>query len=338
MVFLSTAIVTTIAFFVSEYILPRVFKGSLEAPQRHFYAALIAAFSLVMSYTIAYSHTLYQKIADVEAVVTSVTDTRMKSHFHDMIKSYHANFRKPSRLLAPWVELVVSDFNYQMDEERVTLPIEHAEDNILSLFQDGGAYRYIVSVHFGSLQRYTELRKFVQADKDAYDRGVPVVRFYIFDGDLQQRTENPVAPMGDHGGNPLKEVYVREDGVTMDEYNSDVKRLHEEMKTLFSVVIPLRRLEIDRKMDIIMVDGYFVARTSYTDGVTYVTEKSEIVREVRRFLSDLIELNVDMAYMHHLADDQIVARYPYHTMANRDGTEGDMLAKTIAYDLIARSD
>ena len=252
-------VVSFLLLLASERYLPVLFEGTttLCDRRRHFYSILLAVFSLVIGFALKASFQIPQMVDDLQDQITAVgdkvtdvetkikdvqesfvaaTDSHMKEHFRDIFVSYHRHFKHPSYspLLESWVNRAIVDLSTEMNQISISLPSSSAIDEVLALYDL--ASEHFVATHVGSIQRYFENALYKNANLTASQRGIPVVRFYLFDGDLTKTV---------NADNVIVATYAKH-GVKLQDYNAEVSRLHEEMGTLYSVVIPPDKLDAVR--------------------------------------------------------------------------------------------
>lgn len=323
------AIVGALVFAASEFFLPTIFPGAqLVRSQIHFYSIILTVFSLVMTSTLKTSFEIRHKIAAVEKVFTSMADPQLKEHFQNIFSNYHEHFQQASRLslLAPWVNEVIVSLSKDMDQVAVSLPLSTAKNKLFELHQS--ANRYIISTHVGPLDRYDDQR-YKEADLYASHRGIPVVRFYIFDGD-EITIEDP------NKRNELVQAYIQDqDDMTLNDFNTEVSRLHQEMDNILSIVITRDKLTARERRNLLMVDGKLFVETWDDDDTVRATGEIKAIDETRVFLRRLMAINVPEKYVHCMNDRDIRIRFAHHhPTTTGPGQSTEPLAKALARRLL----
>ena len=324
-------IISILVFVASEFFLPSIFPPTQsEKRQRHFYSTILTAFSLIMTFTLTTSFEIHKKITAVEKVFTSIVGSHIQQHFQNIFSKYHEHFKQASRLslLEPWINEAIVSLSKDMDQMSVSLPSSIAKDKVFELYKL--ANDYIVTTHVGSLDRYDDQR-YKEADRNASRRGIPIIRFYLFDGEMDT-IEDP------NQRNQLQKVYIQ-DGVTLDGFNEEVKKLHQDMGTLLSVVIPPDKLRARMRREILMVDGELFAETMFNVGTVRATGEAVAISKTQEFLRRLLGTTVPEEYVHYLNAAEVHNRFPHypHVYRSRDATSGpdpEPLAKTFASRLL----
>ena len=343
-------VISALLWLAGERFLPVLLQETqLENRRRHFYSILLAVFSLAIGFTLKASFQIPAMITGLEKQITAVetdnqhvqqlfvavTDSHMKEHFKDIFVSYHRDFKHPahSPLLESWVNRAIVDLSTEMNQISISLPSSAAMDEVLALYDL--AERDIVATHVGSIKKYFDNEQYKNKNRFASQRDIAVVRFYLFDGELTKTVGND---------NVIVETYAKH-GVTLTDYNEDVTRLHEEMGTLYSVVIPPDKLDARQRRDLLMVDGQLLVETVFGTGTTRATGNDTAVTEARSFLRTLLETTVPSEYVHYLERETIRKRYGRYDRAIDVGSEESMaerngltIAKSIARHLLNSTD
>ena len=319
-------IVSIMIFVASEFFLPGARR------QRHFYSILLTAFSLVIGFVLKTSFETQRKITAVEKVFTSVADSPMKQHFSDIFTSYHKHFRQPiySPLLEPWINSAIKSLSIEMNQISISLPPSAAKTKLFDLYTL--ADDHILAMHVGSLDEYFNDQRYIDANLKASNRGIPVVRFYLFEG-MYERTADK------ERRNILGHDYIRRDGVTLSEYNKKVKEVHTEMKTLLSVVVIRSpdKLDASTRRDFLMVDGHFLAERMSDAGIMRATGESGALSKARMLLQELMAKDAKDAkseYIHRLANNEVCDRFGRYSRIDCSGNRQSSLAEALARHLL----
>ena len=318
--------ISVLIFVASEFFLPFVFRGTpLENRQRHFYSILLSVFSFAMCYVVKINLDVLQKITDVEQVFMAMIDSEVNKQLRDIHMNYHERFRQPS-LLGFWAGYAIESLSTEMSRSSVLFPTLAVTEELFDVYKS--ATDHIFATHVGSLDQYLEDSGYRDMNKHAFDRGIPIVRFYLFDGTLE-RTISPEAR------NKITDVYVR-DGVTLSAFNKRVGELHDEMKTLMSVVIPPDKLEAHLRRDFLIADGNFLLERELDAGMIRVSGGAEDLNKSRTFLRRLLRINVPAEYVHHLDDAEVRNQFGRYDQVNRSTqlSNGEPLAKILTDSLL----
>ena len=304
---LIVGVVSLLIFTASEFFLPVAFKDSpLATRQKHFYSILLTVFSLVMTLTLTTSFETQQKIENIEKVFTSVADSPLREDFQNIFTNYYEHFRQPSHspLLEPWVNRAIESLSKEMQQTSVSVPSKVASAELHFLYKK--AEDYIVATHVGPVDRYFDNENYTVANERAADRGIPVVRFYLEDNDVSY----------------------------LEDYSNKVSKLHKDMNTLMSVVIPKENLDPQPRRDLLVADGSFLAETNFHTGTTRITGDAAELRGALKYLSDLLGITVSEQYVHYLPDEEVRRHFRSYKQVYDARQEGEKLARAIADHLL----
>ena len=321
-------IIGLLTLVASEYFLPSVLsEGPRASRQRHFFSLLLTIFALMMSSTLKTSFETHQKITAVEKVFTSVTDADMRKHFQDIFTNYHKHFSYPSHspFLKPWLDSAIKSLSSDMDQISVSLPSSVALEKVLDLYEM--ADDHIFAAHVGSLKRYFHDQRYRRANLQASKRNIPVVRFYLFDS-RDSAAGNLRCPKGSEKNS--SKVHCSK----LIKFNNEVKKLHKDMNTFMSVVIPDTNFKASPRRDLLVADGNFLVETENEGDAVRVTGKDTKLDDARQYLNMLLAINVSSDYVHHLSDKEVRDRFGHYRQAIASRSNGEPLAKTVALYLI----
>lgn len=336
-------IVTILTFIASEFFLPLVYGDTpVGKRQRHFYSILLSVASLVMTLTLttaldtqkqlaSTASETQRQLAAVEKVFTTISDSPVKQHFQAIFTNYHNHFKPKvsSAILESWVHKAIESLSTDMKEVSISLPSSVAKPQLLNLYSS--ANDYIIATHVGFLEEYFASDTYWNAERNAVQRGIPVIRFYLFDG-------VPATAVVDEGSNVIVQTFVRgSDKLTLSEYNKRVATLHKDMNTVMSVVISPDQLNGIRKRAIVLADGEFVVETEIGTDITRATGRETDLRAARQFLRELLGKTVSsMDYVHYLPDSEIRRLFVRYKQIDRRSDEP--LAKSLARHLLRARD
>lgn len=306
----------------------------------------MTALSVVISIVLTSHFDILEKINRVEKTFGAVTDTEAQSLFEDIFTSYHANFDQkvqPS-MLKTWAHEALTVLHEDMKDSAISLPHKSGEPLLLNIYSR--ANDHIVSTHVGSLSKYNTTVKYSSAEKVAIEKGVPVIRFYLFDGIYQKR--EPLAkggePVMDETTNPALREYIQfeQNGqsrkeVTLEQYIKQVKTLHDRTPTVMSIVIP-PRFNGHQKRNLVMADGKIVAETTKDGTMIRITGNSRKLNEARNYLRELLGLIVKSNEHFYMNDTDIDAKFVRFARAIEKRKEPEKpKAKALAEHLLSQT-
>ena len=331
-------VIPILTFVASEFFLPFVYsETTLGRRQRHFYSLLLSVFSVAMTVTITINLETRRSISRVEEMFTTISESPMNKHFQHIFSNYHKHFKQQNEpeLLESWAHKAIESLSEDLQQASITLPWTDAKEKIDLLY--ASASSHIVATHIGSLE-VLQNETYWNADKDARRRGIPIIRFYIFNGVRTKRATED---------NKIIDVFVNEQGMTLEEYNESVAKLHGNMETLLSIVISSEQLPSGHgALGFLMVDGDFLAETDTNSRTTRATGRDTDLSDARSYFRELLGTTVNrMEFVHHMEDENVAAEFRHHFPERRLNVHGQIitvhnepLAKTLARKLLTAKD
>jgi len=215
--------------------------------QKHFWACIFLIFSLVLGLPVESSLESQAKLEEVKKMlVEHQRESGEKGRLQELFTLYDNNFGHAEPVLQAWADDLLDYLRDNWRDGLMPLPRERAAAQI------GKVYSYaqhsIVATNVGSTKFYFNVQTYAQANKEARDHGVPVVRFYLYGKDYRNRME-----LRD-GRHP----------VDINDFFREVKDLHTHLGSLYSAVIDVDNVNLDSYRDLLIMDNKFVAETQIT--------------------------------------------------------------------------
>ncbi|MDE0386061.1 MAG: hypothetical protein OXI22_19435 [Defluviicoccus sp.] len=326
---------------VTRYLQKRTEVVKLES---HALSALMSIISMLISIIVTSHFNIEKKIIQIEKTFGAITNSQAQSLFHKIFESYYANFDRAEQgpMLKTWAHEALSYLGEDMKESAISLPHKWAETLLLNIYSN--ANQYVVSTHVGSLEKYEKNAKYQLAEKSAMEKGIPVIRFYLFDGILlmKEPLANNGLPVMDEHGRPVSEEYIQmeQDGpsrkeVTFDRYIEQVRTLHNKMPTVMSIVMSTSQLKGYEKRNLVMADGKVVAETANDGTMIRITGNNRKLREAQYYLRELLGSTGKTNQHHYMRDGDIEKRFIRFIRAIEANKErGKPKAKALAEHLL----
>jgi hypothetical protein len=285
-------IVSLVLFVATEMFFPVDGTDARAVKEKHFWATILFVFSIVLGLPIEISMEIQKEVTTVRAELEKhEQDASLHGGFENLFVQYKSNFGDAKPPLDHWAEQLLSYLTNSFTTGEIPLPLEQVAGQIALVYST--ATWGIVATNVGSTDTYFNDRNYLDANKNTSERGVPVVRFYLYDDDHR--------------------VHIRmRDGKipsNIDAYCDEVKQLHSQMKSLYSAVIDVQKLE---HLDLLIMDNRFVAQTEISPDweprrglASQNRNRLYAAREYFRQLRGAI----DDRHVYHLDDAQVKAKY-----------------------------
>jgi O-phosphoseryl-tRNA(Cys) synthetase len=204
-----------------------------------------------------------------------------------------------------------------MQKGYIPLPREVAAREISRVYSS--AQHNIVASNVGGTAFYFSNPTYAKINSDTTDRGIPVIRFYLFSSSQRLQLHDS------------KDVRT----YTIDEFFREVQELNDKLHTVYSAVIDVDKAGI-QVQDLLIVDNSFIAETQFspTDWQperARATEYGPRLEDARTFFRDLRN-SVDPKYVARMSDDDIKKRF--HSYENTKLPKGNYVADQIFRDIM----
>jgi len=263
---------SALLFVATEFFFPIRSDDPLATNQKHFWAIMLTIISLVLGFSIKGSLETLRKIESVSAVFGELGNKEIEDEFRKIYVEYHKHFVGGDPVLDGWATRSLAYLRSEMSRGWIPIPRELASVEIGRIYPQ--ARDSIIATNVGSTKFYFTDRIYVLSNTDARDRGVPVIRFYLWGG--QQKIELTSDD----------ESKAR----TIDDFRKEVSRMHEQSGEVYSAVVDTAKLQEVR--DILLLDNRFVAETllspTWFPIRARATQDGENIRDARLYLRALV--------------------------------------------------
>jgi len=286
----------------------------IAVKQKHFWAAIFLIFSLVLGLPIQSALEAQAKLEEVKKMLAEHQhESVAQGKFKEFYTLYQDNFSHGQPVLQGWADELL---DYLRDSWRVglmPLPRERAAAQIGTVYSH--AHRSIVATNVGSTKFYFTVQTYAQANREARDRGIPVIRFYLYGRDYKSKIE-----LRD-GRHPTE----------ISDFLREVKDLHNHLGSLYSAVIDVDNVKLDAYRDLLIMDNGFVAETQLTPAWEPIravaTENPDRLKEARQYLH-VIQGAIDPNYVVEMKPTDVKAYFKNVTIP-QNGNPAEALFKQI---------
>jgi len=224
-------IITLLVFCATEFFFP-----PKPETQKHFWAIVFTAASLVIGYTIKESFDTLRKIENVGAVFSELANKKVQQSFQEIFVEYHRHFDRSDPVLQRWALSSLTYLQTSMSRGWIPIPREMASIEIGRIYPE--AHESIVATNVGDPNSYLGDSLYLSANEDASARGVAIVRFY-----LVSFRDFP---------NPKDLAALRD----------KIRTLHAQSGALYSAMMDIDKLkDVPQIRDVLIMDNRFVAET-----------------------------------------------------------------------------
>ncbi|MCH8904557.1 MAG: hypothetical protein IIA45_11660 [Bacteroidetes bacterium] len=247
--------ILTIAFVIF-YPLIKVGKLSVKEMlfnrQRNFWAFVVLILQLFMVFTITYSHKTMTRIDIVSDVFTVLKDEDLEESFRRIYVEYNKQLPYSTDMrdwLYTSLRLWINDMEegiYRLDRDNMSMELAKKYQTVEEC---------IIVTNVGSTNFFfgPNSDTYKQANIDIFKKlGFPVIRFYLWNPEKQILASD--SKPGD-----MPRTY------TAEEFKVEVEKIHDELKTVYSVIIDYTQIkDVQGILDILVKDYSFYARSELT--------------------------------------------------------------------------
>jgi hypothetical protein len=169
-----------------------------------------------------------------------------------VMQQFEIHFHHMGQPLKAWSDAMINSLETEYSNGFIDINIEKAPDLIAKSYDEDHDHKYYIAVNVGSTAFYfgtsTAATHYVDANINAYKKGEPVIRYYLF-------TQKKII------------LIKRKDTIVVAQHFADfvtnVKAISTDMSTVYSVAInvPSTDLLEDEARDFLWEDGNFIAET-----------------------------------------------------------------------------
>jgi hypothetical protein len=222
-----------------------------DPAQKHFWAAMLFIFSVVLGLSVKSGFEMNSKIGLLsEQVMEHQRQTLSETGIHEVAHLYETLVGGASNTLRKWG---IDSENALKDDLRAGyIPIsrEHAPTTIADVYQD--AKKSIIASNVGSIDYYFDVPAYVEENRLARDRHVPIVRFFIYSNSAHRGVKLT---------RKCSEQGLKADSV--EDFTKCVTQLNSQLGSLCSVIVDFdtQFTRISDARDLLIMDNRFVAET-----------------------------------------------------------------------------
>jgi hypothetical protein len=311
---IATALSACLAL-ATEFYFPIVETEPIARKQRHFWAIILFIISEGLGLSISFNYQTQQKL---EVAQTSLgrqiklgdvyarLNPEIRNDYETIFLQYYIHFGAHDSMLETWAHTALHQVRDDLTAGWISLPRELAADQIALLYQEHADN--IIATNVGSTVYYFNNGIYIGANNSARDRGIPVIRFYLYSANQHIVLSN---------GKVCQ---------TIDEFKDDVGRLHTKLGSLYSLVIDVdeaeRQGQLPHVLDVLILGSHVLAESQLSD-------RWELVRA--RATQETDNVNQGLAYFRTLAaiapykefpmDKEDVRKYfPQYALRQEDAT------------------
>jgi hypothetical protein len=304
------AVIGVLLFIATEIYFPINDNDAVAKKQKHFWAVIFLIFSMVLGLPIELSFEAEGKLDQIQGKVDKhLQDVHELARFEQLHMSYDQNFGQAQPILKGWADRTFDYLENNWSLGLMPLVKEEAPEEIGRAYSE--ADQSIIATNVGGTKYYFSNGNYKSYNTRAADRGIPVVRFYLY------------------SNNPNYHLEMRDGGraQNVNEFFSEVKDLHRDLHSFCSIVIDVDAAHLTKVRDVLIMDNKFAAETvlSETDWDpirALATENRDRINEIRSYVHTLLSAR-KTEYTLQMSPSDIKKyyekRYPEQTRAPNPG-------------------
>lgn len=251
-------IMISIALFIAtEYFFPIREDDQTARNQKHFWSIMLFILSTLIGYEIKSAFETKAEIKvelenvqkglqtgfkQVSSIFGNLTNRNIQEKFQEIFSVYHQNFDHSKSPLKDWAIESLDSMYSDMSTGFISLPRELAAGQIGKIYPV--ATETIIATNVGDTEFYFSNPSYILSNQAALNRQITIIRFYLFSHDEHKMGNFRAAA----GKSPIQQ------------FADQVKKLHGDLRTMYSVVIDADTLQGDPR-DILIMDNRFLAET-----------------------------------------------------------------------------
>jgi hypothetical protein len=309
---LIVAAVGVLLGIATELFLPVNEKDPNAIKQKHFWAMMFLIFSIVLGLPIELSLEGNGKIDDAnKAIGTLLAKSTSEGRFQEMDVAYDKNYDMADPILKGWANKTLDYLTSNWNQGLMPLVKEDAPDEISKVYTYARAD--IVATNVGGTYYYFHNNNYITSNSNARDRGVPVVRFYLY-----SKNSNYNLPMRS-GQRPRDK----------DAFFAEVRDLQNILGSFYSAVIDVDEAQLPKVWDVLLMDNMFAAQTILSDVDwdpirAVATENEARLAEYRTYLHAVVGV-IDKRYVQTMSAPDVKKyygkRYPFLAASGDPATD-----------------
>ena len=272
--------------------------------QKHFWAMIFLIFSMVLGLPIELSFETQQKVDRLqEKLDKRIAAQASWGKIEQLHMAYDENFGTADPILRGWADRTFEYLMQNMGQGLMPLVKEEAPEEIGKAYE--GANVSIIATNVGGTKYYFTNGNYKAYNAGAADRGIPVIRFYLY-------SRNP---------NYHLEMRSGKRAETLGEFFNEVKELHRDLHSFYSAVIDVDEAHLPKVRDVLIMDNKFAAETVLSDTDwdpirALATENQDRIMDIRRYLHTLLSA-IDSRYVERMSSTDVKQsfqkRFPIQT-------------------------
>lgn len=310
-------LVSALLFVATEYFFPIDREDSTAKKQKHFLSIMLTILSLVMGYDIKMGYDLQERIENVGSVFKKLPDAHVEATFQDIFTEYNRNFAHAQPVLKGWAGDALNVLVTDMRAGYISIPREDAKREIGKVYQD--ARENILASNVGGTKFYFNNQIYIEANRIAFERGVPVIRFYLYSKEHKVELRSS------------KQLEIP----TIEAFFAEVQALHKDLGTVYSAVIDISDIQGGRARDLLQLDNKFAAETELAENWEPIrakaTEDPTNLKTAREYFRDLLGA-IDKRYVAKMEDAEIKKHFHKY-----EGTNDKDLAENIFKEVLKKA-
>jgi hypothetical protein len=278
---------------------------STDAAQKHFWAAMLFIFSVVLGLSVKGNFEMDSKVRQLtQQLDKHAQQTESEASIHEVAHLYEQLIGGSSKTLKKWG--VESQKVLETDLRTGYIPIsrEYAPTTIAEVYHD--ATQSIIASNVGSIDYYFDVPAYVEQNKLARDSHVPIVRFFIY-SNASHRGVKLTRKCTDEGLKPDNIV----------DFSKCVNELSPQLGSLCSVIVDFDThfSRITEARDLLIMDNRFVAETelyseNWAPRRARATETPAEVEKDRKYFHDIWGITGDECTGGRMEDDDVRHYFP----------------------------
>jgi len=302
----------------AEWFFPIDSTNPNAVKQKHFWSIILSIFSLVIGFDMKNSFDMQGRVDNVGAVFHRLDSSDIEEKFQSIFTLYQQHFDHAKPILRGWAVDALNQLNQDMKEGYISLPPQVAPREIGLVYQY--AHQHIVASNVGNTNVYFSSRDYIAANTAARNRGIPVIRFYLWSKDHAVQLTGSTQP----------KLYSK------DEFFQEVKALNAALGTVYSVMIDVDQVSppLAAFRDMLLLDDSFVAESRLSTNWSLLraqaTEDKGNIDDAANYLHTLMSA-IQPDYVAPMSDEDVRTYFHHYEKAK---AEPGRLAEQIFNDVM----
>jgi hypothetical protein len=303
---ITVAAVGILLGIATELFMPIAKDDENAEKQKHFWAMMFLVFSIVLGLPIELGfETLGRMDKTNNQIGLLISRSTSTGRFQEMDAAYDKNYDKADPLLKGWANKTLDYLKTNWDQGLMPLVKEDAPDQISKAYDFATAS--VIATNVGGTYYYFHNNNYIAGNTNARDRGVPVIRFYLY-------SNNPNYHLPMRSGQRPRDKAA---------FFAEVKDLHITLGSFYSAVIDVDETNLAKIQDVLIMDNKFAAQTIVSDVDwdpvrAVATENESRLEEYRSYLHTVLGV-VDKNYVQAMSPADVKKYYgKRYNLSNSD--------------------